>query len=194
MRTVLQRSLLQKSEGLTRENEGLSHKVTHLNQSLRASEALRKNEASQRAQELREVRIQLDSERQRRRTSEGEEAPPEDGGSMIGSAGGVRSREWRLRADLAEATHDLALARSQAATHAEEQQRVSTELAARAATATQGVLRLQEEVKSSLGERQALMAQLDEMRRQVHGPHMHSLAHAHGHGPWLALVELRKIR
>ena len=71
---------------------------------------------------------------------------------------------------------------------------MSTELAARAETATQGVLRLQEEVKSSLGERQALMAQLDEMRRQVHGPRMHARALMPMAWPWLALVELRKIR
>ena len=173
---ILQSSLAQRSEGLSRANEGLSQRVAHLDRSLRQSEALRKRESAQRSDELQEVKMQLSSELRTRRSDD--EASPDVGGG--GSPGTKSSREWRLRADLAEATRDLQVARSQQAAEADEHTRVSSDLAARAATATQGVVRLQEEVRASLGERQALMAQVaqarsqvDDMRQEVRLPPLH---------------------
>ena len=112
VRSVLQRTLIQKSEGLSRENEDLSQRVATLDRSLRASEALRKREAAQREDEASQLKLQLDSERrERRRMAEDGEAPatvetglvavgPPDSNLAGGSGGSMRSREWRLRACL----------------------------------------------------------------------------------------------
>ena len=169
MRREVQRSIIAKSQTVARENDELSKRVAHLDRSLRASEAARKHESRFSAHELHGMRQQLDSERVERqewqpRRSEVEE---EGGAETGGSSSSLRTREWRLRAELAEATHEAASARTTAVAQAEEHQRVSADLAARAASATQGVLRLQEEVKASLSERESLVSQLKASRQEA---------------------------
>ena len=157
VRAMLQRSLVAKAQQQQQENEGLSQRVSLLDQSLRASEAARKREAALRSEELEEMKQQLETERRKRAEYEEEEPPTAGRG---GSPRGFRSREWRLRAELAEATHEAAAARNASAQQAEDHGRANAELAARATHATQGVLKLQHEVRASLAERDALVAQV----------------------------------
>lgn len=75
-------------------------------------------------------------------------------------------REWALRAELAEVTHEAHAARQAAQTIQEEHERRSAELTSRAASATQGVLQLQAEVKASLEERAKLLQDLAEAKAE----------------------------
>ena len=79
---------------------------------------------------------------------------------------------------MAEATHEAQLARAAAQASAAEQQRVSSELSTRAAAATHGVLQLQEEVRSSIDERQQLMSQLKDSRSVIEGMRSEHMAAA----------------
>ena len=158
MRMRMAKQLINRSEHQQRENEGLSARVSQLDQSLRASEASRKLDAVRNAEELYSVRNALENERRR-------SASPNREGAVAGSF----TREWQLRAELAEATHEAQLARSQVQASQAEQQRMSAELSSRAASATQGVLKLQDEVRTSLEERQMLVSQLNDSKQLLEG-------------------------
>ena len=196
VRMRMARELISNSERQQRENETLSSRLSHMDQSLRASEAARRLEAARQAEEVHAVRLQLEDERRRsfgspdmptRALGSGGDGGAGAGagagasaGSGAGTGGGAMSftREWQLRAELAEATHEAQLARAAAQASAAEQQRVSSELSSRAASATQGVLRLQDEVRSSLEERHGLVAQLHDTKAVLDGmrtEHMNAL-------------------
>ena len=145
--------------------QSLAHRAAALDMSLRASEAARKRDQYLRENEMSDMRQQLDAERTRRTVEPvivHARSPPGAGRQPVyhsahsppydappGETPRLVDREWRLRAELSEATNEAHAARLAAQAAQEEQQRVTSELSARAASATQGVLKLQEEVRSS---------------------------------------------
>ena len=174
LRQQMQRDLVARAEMQARENAGLVRKVDGLDSSLRASEAARKREIAMFSGEMSEMRGQLD---QAARRSVAEVTPLilHHRSSVPGSPtrgpppaeARLADQQWKLRAELAAATQEAQAARLAASAAQEEHQRSSTDLSVRATTATETVLRLQEEVRASLDERRGLMQQIAESRAEA---------------------------